>query len=227
MADKQTEPQVQGTEPPGPEAVKAAETPGPSEQTPGPSAEPETFNQEQVDKLIRASQGTKDKEIAKLTKQVEKLSGLETQLQTAQAALQQVDEARAAQELAAAEGDPDLLAVVKQKHELKRTIDALRKEKADTQAEVDDNKAMLAKIEGADMKELAGELAKEFELDLETIIGFGAETPEDMRKLAGQFSKVVKGRGENLPRPENPTGGPPVGWRGLSADDKILKGVSG
>jgi len=206
MDAPKSEPQGKVEEPQKTEVV-----PEPSKTEPEPSAKPETFTREDVDKLLRASQGTKDKEIAALTKQVGTIAGLEEGLKTANAALGAIQQERDAQELAAAESDPDLLAQVKKRQALTAQIreDAARKAVQD--AEIRDNDALLVAVNEAKHLEHAKALAKEFGLPEETILGFGAETPEELRKMTESVSKVLKGQSPDgkLPRPENPVGATP------------------
>ncbi|GAG37367.1 unnamed protein product, partial [marine sediment metagenome] len=116
MVEPKVEPQGDVKEPQKPpEGDKPPVTPEPSKTEPEPSAKPETFTREQMNQYLQASQGKKDKEIAGLTKQVAEIAGLQEGLKTANAALGAIQQEREAQELAAAEGDPDLLAQVRKR----------------------------------------------------------------------------------------------------------------
>jgi len=206
MDEQKSEPQDEVKEP-----QRSEETPEPSKPASEPSAEPETFTREQMNQYLQASQGKKDKEIAALTKQVGQLQTVEERLQTATTALEKIDEERAAQELAAAEGDPDLLAQVKKRQALTAQIRADEARKAELDAQVKDNESLLATVNEAKKREHAEQYAKEFELPVETVLSFGAETPEEMRKYAENFSKALKAQNPEgkLPRPVNPAGATP------------------
>lgn len=204
---------------------KAEEPIEPSKPVIDPSAEQEKFSKDQVDELLRAYQGTKDKEIGVLQKQVADLSSLQSQLDDANTRLKEMDDAKEKAELESAADDPDLMAAVKRRQDARREIRELEQRKREVSADIAQNEASLQAVNELGKWDEAKKLAKEFGLSEETILKFGADTPEEMRTYAERYSKVAKGQGDKLPRPETP-GGKPQSWRDLSPEEKILKAVS-
>lgn len=185
----------------------------------------EVFNRGQVNELIQASQGTKDKEIAVLQKQVAEKAEVQSQLDAVNTRLKEMDDAKEKVELESAQDDPDLLAAVKRRQDARREIRDLEQKKREVSSDITQNEEKLNTVNELGKWDEAKKLAKEFGLSEETILKFGADTPEEMRTYAERYSKVLKGTGDKLPRPET-IGGEPQSWRDLSPEDKIFKAVS-
>ena len=205
---------------------KGMESEKPSNPENEPSTEQETFTRDQVNEFLQAYQGRKDKEIASLTAKVTELSSLQTQLNETQARLKEIDEAKEKAELEAAADDPDLMATIKRRQDIRRELHEFEQQKKELSTEIAQNEDTLSKLNELGKWDEATKLAKEFGVDAETILKFGAETPEEMRTYAERYSKVLKGTGEKLPRPEK-VSGEPQSWRDLSPEEKIRKAVSG
>jgi len=204
---------------------KVTEPIEPSKPVTEPSAEGEKFSRDQVNELIQAYQGTKDKDIAALQKQVANLTGLQTQLDDANTRLREMDDAKEKAELESAADDPDLMAAVKRRQDTRREVREMEQKKRELSSDIAQNEESLKALNELGKWDEAKKLAKEFGLTEETILKFGADTPDEMRTYAERYSKVLKGQGDKLPRPET-IGGEPQSWRDLSPEDKIFKAVS-
>jgi len=197
----------------------------PSKPVTEPSADGEKFSRDEVNQMIQASQGSKDKEIATLQKQVAEKAEIQTQLDTVNTRLKELDDAKEKAELESAADDPDLMAAVKRRQDARREIRELEQKKREVSSDIAQNEESLKAVNELGKWDEAKKLAKEFGLTEETILKFGADTPEEMRTYAERYSKVAKGQGDKLPRPET-IGGEPQSWRDLSPEDKIFKAVS-
>ena len=204
------EPQDQKTEPTPPDdTLKGTPAGEPSKPGTEPSAEPkESYTREEVDKLLRASQGEKDRKIADLSGQVGRLQAVETDHKALSARMQQIEDERRKAELDAAQGDADAIDRVKRLHALEDDARKLEQRKQEVEGWLVEHEAELERANELGKRETAEGLAKEFSLTAEAILSFEAETPEGMRKVAEKLAKVGPAT-PGHPMPDNPAHGTP------------------
>jgi len=210
--DQIKEPAGAGGKPDGEQPGGAAATPKPSD-TPGGelSGEQKTsYTRPEVDELLRASQGEKDRKVTLLEKQVANLQRVETDYKALSEKAKQVDAAKRQAELEAAEGDPDAKDRVTKLHQMQDTIQELEGRQKEVEGWLAEHEAELERANEIGKKEIAGELATEFGVSAEAILEFDADTPDAMRKVAEKLAKVVKPQGvAGKSMPDNPAHGTP------------------
>lgn len=105
-------------------------------------------------------------------------------------------------ELEAAEDDSGLQTTIRQRYADIRKHDDLVAENKRLEAETADKKQLLDALNKSDKEKLAGELAKEFpNVSADVMLGFKADTPEEMRAVAERLSKIAPVAGPKLPPP--------------------------
>ena len=138
----------------------------PSSEASKPSTgDQQTFTKEEVDKLIASRHSTLDKKIAELTKGVSAaqagVAAANKRADEATAALAQREKEEWDAKLAAAQGDPDLMAKLKIERSLKDREAAVKAKEADIDARIAEFENDFNALNEAGRVEYAAELAAE------------------------------------------------------------------
>lgn len=185
------------------------------------------YSTKQVNDYIAALQSGKDIELADLRPKAALAVALGKQLDEANAELAKSDEAKAQVEQEAVKGDPDALALVKQRQALAVQVKQLAQQKVDALAEVTDVDARNKAANDYKAMVLAVELATKYGVDANKLLSFGSQSPEEMERIAKGLSEgTPEGDKDKHKRVISPTPAGGEDWRNLPAEDKIKQAVS-
>lgn len=169
------------------------------------------YSENEVNKWMAAAQGSKDKELAELRPKTAQNEALLAEVKELKAKEATAQKAREEAELQAAEGDPDLVTVIKQRQAEARRLAQATEQANEAEARVKKADNISAAANAYATLEEAGKLADEFKIDVNKLLGFNAESPEEMRRIAVGLSKEPNAALETDPtkhkRPGTPAGG--------------------
>ena len=212
------------------EVISKEEQPSTEASTPS-TGDRQTFTKEEVDKLIASRHSALDKKIAELTKRVSA-----TQAEVA-AANKRADEATAAltrkekeewdAKLAAAQGDPDLMAKLNLERSLKDREAAIKAKEADIDARIAEFESDFEALNEAGRIEYAAELADELGISKEVILAAGDTEPGKMKETAERLAKALKPVSKPSMKADSGVGlGVGVNLEGMSPKEKIAYAIA-
>lgn len=208
---------------------KPTEPLGQQNTAPSDGDKPE-YSRNQVNDYLAASQSSKDKELVDLRAKAVTTANQSRQLDEANAELARLEGAKALSEQDAVKDDPEALAKVRERQALDASVKQKRQELATVSTEVTDVDARNKAANDFNALVKAAELAKEHQVDVNQILSFNPTSPEEMERIAKGLKGMPAGTtpgGDKHKRVISPIDAGAQSWRDLSAEDKILKGVSG